>query len=218
MNTAAIIVAGGIGERFGSYPKQFQILGRKMVIDYSIEVALRVVDQVVVVLPYEFMERYTTELTNMGVHNLALGGNTRSESVRNGLKLVEPTVQKVLVHDAARPLASKILFEKVLSKLNEGEKAVVPTIEVTDTVKRISKKYVDRTLDRSVLGLAQTPQGFDKNLLQMAHESFGNATDDSTLVELLGYTVAVVPGEVENIKITKPFDLIVAQMILDRQN
>ncbi len=187
-----------------------------MVITYSVEVALTVVDQVIVVLPQEYFEQFSTVLKELGAHKVVIGGFSRSESVRNGLKEVDSAVREVLVHDAARPLATKALYERVLAKLNNGAKAVVPVIDINDTVKRISKGRVDMTLDRSALGLAQTPQGFDKKLLASAHESFGNATDDSTLVELLGYTVDVVPGESENIKITKPVDLKVAQTLMDR--
>ncbi len=216
MKTAAIIVAGGVGSRFGEYPKQFEVLGGKTVISYSVETAVSTVDQVVVVLPEDYLDQYSTILKEMGVNKVVPGGHSRSESVRHGLKEVDIKVEEVLVHDAARPLATKRLFEIVLSKLNGGEKGVIPVIEISDTVKRVSKGYVDLTLDRSTLALVQTPQGFDRKVLTLAHESFGDATDDSTLVELLGYNVAVVPGEPENIKITKPIDLKVADILLQR--
>jgi 2-C-methyl-D-erythritol 4-phosphate cytidylyltransferase len=111
------------------------------------------------------------------------------------------------VHDAARPLASIGLFERILGRLEDGAAAVIPVIGITDTVKEIVGNKVAATLDRSTLFRVQTPQGFQRPILELAYENPTDATDDSQLVEQIGVAVEAIMGDENNFKITTTADL-----------
>ena len=117
----------------------------------------------------------------------------------------------VLVHDAARPLASRVLFRAVVDAVLAGADGAIPGIAVADTVKRVRNGYVAETLDRSELVAVQTPQAFRAAALRQAHAGAPEATDDAGLLEALGLSVAVVPGEYHNLKLTSPEDLAIAE-------
>lgn len=188
-----IVVAAGAGHRFGR-PKQFEMLGDRRVIDWSVDVARAASDGVVVVLPPG--------------HGGVEGGATRSESVRNGLGYVPDGADIVCVHDAARPFASSVLFTRVIAAVERGADAAVPALPVADTIKAIdSLGVVVRTPDRDGLVAVQTPQAFRAATLRAAHEHGGDATDDAALVEALGGLVVVVEGDPDNRKLTVPEDL-----------
>lgn len=191
-----IVVAGGTGQRFGR-PKQYEPVGGRRVIDWSAEVARSVSDGVVLVVPAADAER------EQGVP----GGATRSESVRAGLAAVPAEATIVCVHDAARPFASAALFAAVVAAVQSGADGAVPGLPVTDTIKVVEGARVVATLDRSRLVAVQTPQAFRADALRRAHGAGGDQTDDAALVEALGGTVVVVPGEPDNRKITHPEDL-----------
>jgi 2-C-methyl-D-erythritol 4-phosphate cytidylyltransferase len=124
-------------------------------------------------------------------------------------------VDLVLVHDAARALTPPAVVEAVVAALRAGADAVVPVLPVTDTVKRVDGDRVRVTVDRSDLRVAQTPQGFRREVLAAAHAQAGPAaTDDAALVERLGLTVDTVPGSEEAFKVTRPFDLLMAEAVL----
>jgi 2-C-methyl-D-erythritol 4-phosphate cytidylyltransferase len=142
------------------------------------------------------------------------GGATRSQSVRNGIRAIPDGVEVIVIHDAARPLASDKLFAAVVAKVKSGSLAVIPGAAVTDTIKRVEGGNVCETLDRSVLVSVQTPQGFDAATLIRAHAGGGEATDDAALVEAMGIDVAVVPGEVMNKKITDVADLVLFEALI----
>jgi len=131
--------------------------------------------------------------------------------VRAGLAVVPASAQFVLVHDAARPLASPALFRRVVDALDEGAVAAVPAASVTDTIRNRNGGVVDR----DQLLAVQTPQGFDAAILRAAHESGQDATDDATLVEQLGHAVQIVEGEAHNRKLTEPTDLISAAALIE---
>ena len=131
------------------------------------------------------------------------GGDTRSASVRAGLAAVPDDADIVLVHDAARPLASARLWERVLAAVQAGNDAVVPAVPVVDTLREVDGTTVDRTAYVAV----QTPQGFRAAVLRRAHEGAPEGTDDASLVEAIGGKVLVVDGEPENRKITTAADL-----------
>jgi 2-C-methyl-D-erythritol 4-phosphate cytidylyltransferase len=142
------------------------------------------------------------------------GGATRSESVRRGLDAVPAEADIIVIHDAARPLASAALFDAVIAAVRDGADGAIPGVAVTDTVKRVDGSRVVETLDRATLVAVQTPQAFKAAALRDAHAAGGEATDDAALVEAAGGTVVVVPGEARNIKITTPADLRVAEALL----
>lgn len=141
---------------------------------------------------------------------VASGGERRQDSVRNGLSALPPSCDGVLVHDAARPFVSARILVDLIDALNDGARGVIPTIPVTDTVKRVDNSTVTETLNRNELAAVQTPQAFETGLLREAHERADTegweVTDDASMVERLA-EVTTIPGEAANIKITVPEDL-----------
>jgi 2-C-methyl-D-erythritol 4-phosphate cytidylyltransferase/2-C-methyl-D-erythritol 2,4-cyclodiphosphate synthase len=124
---------------------------------------------------------------------------------------LSPSIKHVLVHDAARALATPELARQVLLQLNSGELAVIPALAVVDTIKEVDRDgYVRSTPERSVLRAVQTPQGFNVAVLKRAHEASADATDDAALVEALGIKVKTIPGEARAMKITNPEDIAIA--------
>lgn len=200
-----IVVAGGSGRRFGR-PKQYESLGGQRVIDVSRATAERCSDGVILVVPHD----------DVADEGGVAGGDTRSASVRAGLAQVPDHVDVVCVHDAARPLASAELYERVIAAIVDGADAAVPGIAVTDTIKVIDPAgrasvgvlgTVTATPDRATLVAVQTPQAFDAAALRAAHSRGGDATDDAALVEAAGGKVVVVEGESLARKITTLDDL-----------
>lgn len=203
-----ILVGGGSGARYGA-KKQYEFLGGERVIDRSRRTAESVSEGVVVVVPAEDAE----------LEDGVAGGATRTESVRAGLARVPESATIVLVHDVARPLASAELFQRVIDAVagvdgEIDERAVIPAVAVTDTIKIVDHGLVVSSPDRAQLVAAQTPQGFHAGLLRRAYAAGADATDDAALVALAGGAVAVVEGEAANIKITDPVDLEVAEVLL----
>lgn len=203
MLVAAVIVAGGRGVRFGG-PKQFSRIGDETAAAHSIRAARAVAHFVVLVVPSDY------EGGGEGADAVVPGGATRAASVRAGLTAL-PVCDVVVVHDAARPLASSSLFVAVVHAVRSGADAAVPGVAVTDTVKRVAlhegQPIVVSTLDRSELVTVQTPQAFRREVLERAHADQADATDDAALVEATGARVVIVPGEADNVKITEPADL-----------
>jgi len=142
------------------------------------------------------------------------GGATRSDSVRAGLARVPADVEVVVVHDAARPLASDALFASVIEAVRAGADGAVPAIPVADTLKRVAGTRVHETVDRSAIVAVQTPQAFRADRLRAAHTRGDDATDDAALVEAAGGCVLVVTGERTNLKVTEPADLVLAAAML----
>lgn len=217
---AVIIVAGGKGLRMGGdIPKQFLPIGGKPILMRTIERFLMYDKgmQVVLVLPesqqdywqslcekYRFSQPYT--LTN--------GGETRFHSVKNGLAKVFPNVTLIGVHDGVRPFVSLDTIRATYEEAARSE-AVVPVIDVVETVRHIISEKKSETVSRSDYKLVQTPQVFSATLLYQAYaqpytEFF---TDDASVVERFGHPVTLVTGNRENIKITTPFDMTIAESL-----
>jgi 2-C-methyl-D-erythritol 4-phosphate cytidylyltransferase len=192
-----IVVGGGTGQRFGG-AKQFELLGAERVIDRSRDVAAAVSAGVVVVAPPDIAAS----------EGFVAGGASRSDSVRCGLAAVPTSASIICVHDAARPLATTALYERVIRAVADGAAAAIPGVAVTDTIKVVDADgSVIDTPDRSRLVAVQTPQAFRADVLRAAHRSGASTTDDAALVEALGHRVVVVDGEAANRKITHPDDL-----------
>jgi 2-C-methyl-D-erythritol 4-phosphate cytidylyltransferase len=223
--TAAIVPAAGRGERLGpGTPKALRLLGGAPLLVHAVRslARARLVDLVVVAAPPDQVDQVRALLADhhSGAALAVLaGGTTRQESVRRALAGLPDSVQTVLVHDAARPLAPVELVDAVAAAVIDGEVAVVPGLPVADTVKRVHADAVVETLDRTSLRAIQTPQGFARATLEEAHlgASDEEATDDAALVERLGRRVVVVPGAEEAFKVTRPLDLLLAEAVLGRR-
>ncbi|MFD6527342.1 MULTISPECIES: 2-C-methyl-D-erythritol 4-phosphate cytidylyltransferase [unclassified Isoptericola] len=246
MTTLAILTAAGSGTRLGrDLPKALVALdGFPLVVHAARRLASSgVVDSLVVTCPAG-LDAVVRDVVAQDPHvdlpvRVVVGGATRQASVAAGLALAAPDDDVVLVHDAARPLAPPQLVRRVVAAVRAGHRAVVPGLPVTDTIKRIAPREVadqapvgppvDRvveTPDRALLRAVQTPQGFDRALLERAHAGGAArsgseglaATDDAGLVEALGEPVHVVAGDDAALKITTERDLLVAALLLQEES
>jgi 2-C-methyl-D-erythritol 4-phosphate cytidylyltransferase len=138
------------------------------------------------------------------------GGTTRSASVRAGLAAVPADAEVIVVHDAARPLAGRALWDAAVAAVRAGADGAICAVPVTDTVKRVDGAVVVETIDRAELVSVQTPQAFRASALRAAHAVGDDASDDAALVERAGGRVVIVPGSPDNLKITHAHDLAIA--------
>jgi len=203
MSVAAVVVAAGQGQRFGG-PKQFAVLSHDTVTAHSVRAARSVAERVVLVVPENYQGN------GEGADVVVVGGLTRAASVRAGLEECGDA-DVIVVHDAARPMATSSLFALVVDAVTAGADGAIPGLPISDTVKRIrhdsTLMVVDETVERVELVTVQTPQAFARDVLIRAHANGDDATDDAALVEAMGGRVVVVAGEVDNVKITVPGDL-----------
>lgn len=214
-----IIVAGGKGLRMGGdVPKQFQLLGNQPVLMHTLQ---RFADdckdlQIILVLPQEQIEYWSDlgEKYHFGVeHWIVAGGETRFHSVQNGLSQIPDDAEGVVaVHDGVRPLVSREVIGKCFEEARR-KKAVVPVVPVVESLRHVS----DGAVPRADYRLVQTPQTFDIQLLKQAYrQPFSkDFTDDASVVEAFGHPISMVEGNRENIKLTTPFDLKIAEAIIN---
>ena len=221
MSVWALIVAAGRGERFGGdRPKAFARLGGRPLVGESLERldGSEWVDALVVAAPPGWEEPTILLAEELGCSKVTAcvpGGETRAESVRRGLAEVADDALVVLVHDAARPLVTDAVIERVVAPLNQGWDAAVPGLPLTDTVKRVDGGAVVETLRRDELVGVQTPQAFLAPVLRDALAGgVADATDCASLVEGRGGRVKVVAGDRRLIKVTTPDDLGVVEYLL----
>jgi 2-C-methyl-D-erythritol 4-phosphate cytidylyltransferase len=246
MKIAVIIPAAGKSTRYGEKDKLAEDLGGRPLLLRTVEFFTKreEITQIIVVGPVDtfndFKERFGPALS---FHDVLIveGGTNRSDSVKNGLKMVEDGIDRIAVHDAARPALTNALFESVLLASKELD-AVAAATRITGTVKRtkatkqtigddndiadaifagagkssVDAFEVEQTLDRSGLWELQTPQIFEPTLLQRAYDQTKGVetTDDAHLVEELGEVVHLVQGESRNIKVTTKSDLTLVKAIL----
>lgn len=216
-----IIVAGGKGLRMGAdLPKQFLPIGGKPVLMHTLE-AFHKADaamRLILVLPQSqqtYWKSLCEEYAFSIPHQVADGGETRFHSVKNGLALVDEA-GLVGVHDGVRPFASIEVIRRCYAEAARY-KAVVPVIDVVETIRMVQGDD-SQTVDRNLYKLGQTPQVFDVALLKQAyHQSYiPGFTDDASVVEAYGEKIHLTEGNRENIKITTPFDLKIAETILQK--
>ncbi len=216
------MVAGGSGSRFGG-PKQFSELAGRPVAAWSVAAARTVADGVVLVVPahgtgagpgQEAAGR-GSDVPVTGADRVVVGGATRAGSVRAGLAAVPDDAAIIVVHDAARPLATGELFASVVDAVRSGGVGgAIPVLPVADSLKRVVGDTVQHGVDRDGLVAVQTPQAFHAATLRRAHRAGRDATDDAGLVEDLGVTVRTVVGDPRNVKLTRPEDLVLAEALL----
>lgn len=217
----AIIVAGGSGKRFGSeLPKQFLPLDGKAVLMRTIEKFDQAGATIVVVLPTEHQQMWIDmcKESNFAVtHTIANGGKTRFESVKNGIAAIKELADGdlVAVHDGVRPLASVELLSRCYSTAQETGSAI-PVVNPSDSIRQVMNDGTSHQLLRSSLRAVQTPQTFRAELLKGAYDVKESPlfTDDASVVESAGHQVTLVEGEVTNIKITTPIDMIIATELI----
>ena len=228
MKLSVIIPAAGQGKRMKTEKnKQFLLLADKEILAHTINKFEResMVDEIIVVATEEEIDYCREEVVKKykfeKVSQVIAGGETRQDSVHNGLKAVAKSSNYVLIHDGARPFITTELIEKVIKEVTEYEAAAVG-VPVKDTIKVInSDNMIINTPDRSKLVAIQTPQAFDKELITTAYQKALSddytGTDSASLVERMNQTVKLVQGSYENIKITTPEDLEVGEKILARR-
>jgi 2-C-methyl-D-erythritol 4-phosphate cytidylyltransferase/2-C-methyl-D-erythritol 2,4-cyclodiphosphate synthase len=212
--TAAIIAGAGSGHRLGAdLPKALVKLIDKTLVEHAVNALSPVAQLIVVTAPAGFEDKFKEILGDQV--KVITGGVLRSDSIRIALNEIGNEYEFVLVHDAARAIASTELATNVINELANGEQAVIPALDVVDTIKEIdANSYVRNTPERANLRAVQTPQGFSKSVLAHAHASAEDATDDAALVEAIGIKVKVISGEERALKITTRSDLARAVEIL----
>jgi len=224
MTTTALIVAAGNGQRAGqSVPKQYTRIGVKTIMALTLEKFVNhpLIDQILVVIGKDHEELFKHSLEDFsGEITWCTGGETRQKSVLEGLKHLSATPpDKVLIHDCARPFVSSAVIERIVLNL-DAHKAVLPTIALNDTIKRLKRGRSLQTVDRNALFRAQTPQGFDFEEILNAHkradlEKEYVFTDDASIAEWVNMDVQIVEGSSQNFKITTAEDIERAEMLID---
>lgn len=214
----AVIVAAGESKRMGGIDKMWALINGKSVLARTLDAFLEcgAIDHIVIVLNKKTLKQgrlLKKELGSAGKISLCTGGVRRQDSVAAGLaKLSE--CRWVVIHDGARPLVTPDLIEKCLAAAKETC-AAIAAVPITDTVKIVKNNKVKQTVPRHVLWAAQTPQVFRYDIITEAHSKVtSDATDDASLVEQIKYKVVICPGSRDNIKITTPGDLIIAESLL----
>ncbi|GGY69304.1 2-C-methyl-D-erythritol 4-phosphate cytidylyltransferase [Cellvibrio zantedeschiae] len=223
-----VIPAAGIGARMGAgKPKQYLMLGDKTILEHTLLRILALPGLAGIVVPLSSEDSYWTSLTILQhplVHTIH-GGTTRADSVLSGLDYLADkshALDWVLVHDAARPCVTVENIQTLCNELSDSDIGGILAVPVSDTLKQVvNKKEIQTTVDRSALWQAQTPQMFRYKLLRdCLTQTIANnetITDESSAIELCGYKPLVVEGRADNIKITRPDDLLLAEFILQQQ-
>jgi len=214
MIIASIVVAAGMGKRYGSR-KQFEMLAGKPVYQHSLDVLKRHSHVAVLVVPHDEVSSLRNKHSDI---RIVAGGRERMHSVYNGLVSIKETkCDIVMIHDAARPVISERLIENLIDTASK-EKSAVPIIKIVETVKQIDGEKIVSTLDRSKLATAQTPQAFDYNMLMAAYEAAIASgtifTDEAAVWEQQYGSANTVEGDRKNIKITTKEDLELIKCLL----
>lgn len=222
-----LIPAAGMGKRMGSTQNKLLLaLKGKPILAWTL-IAANASSKIewigIIGQPYDFpaFKEIIAQIQASKPVHLIQGGDTRQESVYNGLQALPDNAQQVLIHDGARCLATPELFDRCAEKILQCE-SLIAAIPVKDTIKIVdSNLTITDTPDRDNLWAAQTPQGFDVKILKKCHDqglSLGwQVTDDAALLEKCGFEVQIVPGEETNLKVTTPIDLTIAEFILEQR-
>ena len=213
---AVVIVAAGKGERLGAaVPKAFFPIASRTLLSHAVERALGASGllQLIVAAPAELLSEARMTIENLAGESriqidVVAGGDSRQQSIANALVQLNPDVDVVLVHDAARAFAPTAVFDRVAAAVRSERRGVVPVGQVVDTIKRVAGDIVLETVDRTELRAAQTPQGFIAEQLQAGYQNAeADHTDDAALMQSLGHEVGFVTGDPAAFKITTPADV-----------
>ena len=217
-----VIVAGGTGNRFGSY-KQTAVLNNKPVYQYSLDVFNEsiLVDTIYLVLPNDLLAQVEKDLFTYQSNKsiiLCEGGDTRADSVYSAIQKFDDDKKLVFIHDAARPLIKNHHIEELADACKKNDGAILAH-PVSDTLKKIKNDKIEFTIDRSNLWLAETPQAFNLNILRSCYKNLGKKeqqsfTDEASLLEHFGHSIKVIHNRSQNIKITHKEDLDITKGIL----
>ncbi len=223
MSIGVVIPAAGQGKRMKSnIKKQFMELLGRPVLAHTLSVFINntKIDQIIIVVNVDEIDYCKKNIINKFSDSrvkIIAGGESRRESVFAGLKALSPVIDYVIIHDGARPLLTQDLLNKVIKSLKIHSAITVGT-SLKDTVKRIDKQQiVQDTPERSSLMAIQTPQAFLYDIIMEAHQNVPKeqpVTDDASLLEYIGKEIKIIEGSYENIKITTPLDLVIAENIL----
>lgn len=222
LKSAILIPAAGSGERLGAgIPKALVEVDGVTLIERAVANLASIAEVIVIAAPAGFEATFHeifAESTFGTPIEIVTGGVTRSQSVANALAVLPNTIKFVLIHDAARAFAPTTLAENVVSQLIAGEQAVIPALDVFDTIKVIDNQgYVLSTPERDSLRAVQTPQGFTFETILAAHAAGDDATDDAALVSKLGIPVKVIAGDSRARKITTLDDLAWARELVGQR-
>lgn len=230
METVAIIPAAGSGTRLRlETPKAFVPLGGRTLLEHAVAGVLNAgIELVVIAVPRDLKARALDMFRTQPNVQTVIGGTERTESVRNALAAIDGKPTYALVHDAARPLTPRRVFDRVLTALRAGHRNVVPVLPVSDTVRTLTSQQPEEVaplgapVERARLRAVQTPQGFTFDDLVAAHEkcardTSAQVTDDASLLETMGIPSVGVEGSHEAFKITHPLDLELARMLCGRK-
>lgn len=218
---SGIIPAAGKGKRFKGENKLLKNIGKFSIIIHTLKVfeSCQEISEIVLVVPpkkISFYKRLISKYKIEKVKKIIKGGKERQDSVYNGIMNLEEDTKFVIIHDGDRVFVKKSLIKKIIKELKKHP-AVVCGVPIKDTVKEVGKMGVIKTLEREKLWSIQTPQGFSYQLIKKAHQKAKkdkfHSTDDSALVEKLGYRVKVIPGFYSNIKITTYEDFIYGKFL-----
>jgi len=224
MKVGAIIPAAGRGKRIGaSVPKQFLEIQGRPLLHHTLTVfaSCKLIDYVVLVMPREDVDKMGEDWLKKYeiVREVVVGGEQRQDSVYNGFNSLEEGTDIVVVHDGVRPFTTPQMITATVEAAQEHG-AAITAIPVSDTVKQAADGFVKQTVPRDGLWRVQTPQAFQRGLLQQAFKKAKKdsyyGTDEGSLVEYLGERVKIVPGSELNIKITRKEDLVLGESLLSR--
>lgn len=224
MNVSAIIPAAGSGERFGEV-KQFKLLVGRPLLFQTLKPFLQSknIHEIVVVVHQDDLDATFRDVLSISAGKsvkVVAGGKLRQDSVKNGVDASDSNSTLVCIHDAARPFVTEDLIQKSISACENADGSVV-AIQSQDTVKYSKNRTVEKTIARENIWLAQTPQTFNKEKLLLALDNAETnqltGTDESAIMEAMGYNIKLVEGDLNNFKITKPGDWMRAEAILHQQ-
>ena len=214
MKTTAIITAGGTSSRFGNTNKLLEKINGKEVIKYTIDAFnISKIDEIIICSHISIMHTLKELFKDYKKVRITEGGNTRQQSVYNGLLACE--CDYVIIHDGARPMITTEMINVCIEMVKDMNALTVAT-KTIDTIKEVEHGKIVRTIDRAKLYNTQTPQAFEYKLIKKAHEKLKdkNFTDDAGMLEALGQTVYILDGSYKNIKITTQIDIETAKIYL----